>query len=127
MFREYKFGYWWIGIAIAMLVAITVGSLSSTATISTGNIPNADKLIHFSSYFILSIYLCSLIKPSKLFYVGTFCFLWGLGIEIIQPQFDGRQFEWLDLLANSIAVTLGGFFEQKFNIILFIEKRLGVK
>lgn len=110
-----------------MLAAITIGSFSPNATLPESNVPSIDKLVHFFSYTVLSLYFASLIKPSKLFYVGTFCFLWSLGIEVIQPQFDNRYFEWFDLLANALGVSFGCWLEQKFNVLLLTEKILGVK
>jgi len=126
MIRQFRFSSIWITGAILLLVGITVGSLMPPSEVPVDQIPNMDKLIHFSSYLFLSLYLCSLIKPSWLFYVGTFCFLWGLGIEFIQPSVS-RDLEWWDVLANSLGVTAGILIGQKFSPLMFIEKKLGAK
>lgn len=126
MIRQFRFSSIWITGAILLLVGITVGSLTPPGEVPVDQIPNLDKLIHFSSYLFLSLYLCSLIKPSWLFYVGTFCLLWGLGIEFIQP-YTHRDFEWWDVLANSLGVTAGILIGQKFSPLMYIEQKLGIK
>jgi VanZ family protein len=86
---------------------------------------NADKLVHFSMYFILSFLLLydSLsvrqIKPSKVisfFYLPfTITLVLGGSIELIQYFFiDSRDGSIFDMLANLIGMLLGTLTFQLF-------------
>lgn len=44
-------------------------------------------------------------------------FLYSIGIEIVQP-ITGRQFDWLDILANGIGVIVGGVLVYSVSYIL---------
>lgn len=80
------------------------------------SIEGLDKLVHFFMFFtLISCYYFEFIAyhehlPSflKVFLLGG-CF--GLFTELIQGFFTAsRAFDWMDLVADSIGVVLGGLF-----------------
>ncbi|MBF0198038.1 MAG: VanZ family protein [Planctomycetes bacterium] len=64
-----------------------------------------DKLIHASLYFFLGSF-CALAKPGAKLGSLFFCILYGLSDEYHQTFIEGRFFDLLDLLADS----LGAYF-----------------
>ena len=88
-----------------------------------------DKIGHFGLYFILCITLLfgfykfstsddSPIR-SQIIIAVLISILYGIGIEILQAScFETRQFELLDILANSIGAIVGAFVFKKLLIKL---------
>lgn len=74
----------------------------------------ADKLAHFLLFFVLSLLLIhnrsgSELPVTKFFFlfVVTFAIVYGLLLETAQNYIPGRDFSWLDLLADALGGTLG--------------------
>ena len=86
--------------------------------------PYFDKLVHFSLFFIQSIfttktYISRNLNSEKLmtkiiFYLLIFCF----SVEFIQIYIPYRSFEILDLTSNIIGLLSGAFF------VLFLESKI---
>jgi len=75
---------------------------------------NADKIVHFALYFVLSFLVVNFlfvreIKMTKAFIFSLIISIaYGLMIEVLQEYFtQTRHFEWFDVLANSLG-ALGG-------------------
>lgn len=70
--------------------------------------PFSDKLVHFSTYFILTfVALLSSTKKHSLFMILAIQILIGICVEGAQSFVPGRTPEFLDILANSLGVLLG--------------------
>jgi len=60
--------------------------------------------LHTATYLFLS-FSASLRKPTNYILIFIYFFFFGIVIELIQPYFN-RNFELLDILANSLGVFL---------------------
>jgi len=83
---------------------------------SDGELPiplfdGADKLVHFTIYFILVFLLCFSFarKGYALFLAAFFGVIFGIFMELGQYFVPSRSFEYLDILANSLG-CLGAYF-----------------
>lgn len=82
---------------------------------STFNIPNIDKVVHFSFYTIFTgIWLWSVtvkvhrVSKIKVFWVLSGAIIFGFVIELLQKYTTAtRSFEWLDVLANTLGAITG--------------------
>lgn len=85
-----------IGIAMAFMASL----------VSHKNVP-MDKVIHFTSYTILSMTFVLALRPA--FFIPGLIGLVGMsvGIEFLQ-RYTGRSFEVNDMVANACGVGLGG-------------------
>ena len=80
------------------------------------NFPNIDKFVHVVLFGGLTLLFClpysktgfSFLKKRNIFIrISLSMILWGLMIEVIQKFFvPGRDFEWLDWLADSVGVLV---------------------
>lgn len=93
----------WIILTAAMLIGITVLSLSLAKELPS--VPGTDKLHHFISYAIL-VFPTALRRPQHWVKLAIFFILYSGLIEIIQPYVN-RYGEWLDMLANGTGVVIG--------------------
>ncbi|WP_010251961.1 VanZ family protein [Myroides injenensis] len=103
--------FWTILIVIACLV-----EGSSVPKISVFNIPNKDKIAHFTFYFVFSIIWFLYIVKSRLkisrikltFAIFTIVCLLGGSIEILQYYTTtSRSAEWADFFANCLGSIIG--------------------
>jgi VanZ family protein len=89
-----------------MLVAVIAGSLvpGGVAIVSDLN----DKIVHFSSYFLLMTWFAGLYRRHR-HYLGIATILVALGaiLDMLQGGVARRQFDVLDIAANSIGVLVG--------------------
>ena len=110
-------------IAIALTIFITIASLVSLRgfkTISI-NISNFDKIIHFTSYFFLTLSWLFATQhsikrtTSKAILIGVLI-SYGIIIEALQGGMTThRQADLYDILANSIGVLLASILFPKLN------------
>lgn len=108
---------------VLWIVFITVISLATFSKISQIKIQNGDKYVHFTLYFVLTFLLyhsrllsLNLSKKIKLMIcLGISC-AYGIIIEVVQGFFTvNRQFEWIDILANSMGSLLAVLFLYKIS------------
>ena len=93
----------WYGIACAMLLIVAIASL-----LPSPELGSSDKLLHFSTYFVLSAVFTTLNQHSRtLGRVATGLILYGILLEVLQGFTGYRMMDALDMLANSFGV-LGG-------------------
>jgi len=90
----------------------------------------SDKLVHFVGYFALAMWFAGVTRARRYPLVGVL--LIGLGglLEILQGMMNnGRQAEWLDLLADSLGViaALGLAYAGLGRWAMWIERLLGVQ
>lgn len=115
---------YYLFLAIAITLAITIGSLISTPNIRTPQVHNFDKIVHFGGYFVLSLswFLTfnNKIKPLKQFVaIAIIVFFYGIIIEACQMLFTNeRQGDVFDMLAN-----LGGVSIALLIFILILKKK----
>ncbi|HZL11137.1 MAG TPA: VanZ family protein [Prolixibacteraceae bacterium] len=100
------------------LVILYVGCIAALSLLPSQDLPNvklfygADKVIHFSMYFVFSLLFCWALKTelnySLLFLIIPVTIGWGILMEVIQLDMHaGRSFSLYDILANSIGVVAG--------------------
>ena len=104
---------------VSWLVFVTFSSLFSFDGEDTSviNIPNFDKFVHFTFYFVMVIlgvlavreYLKTPMKFLKVtIYMLFFAILYGIIIEVLQYTLTvNRQGDILDALANTLGALLG--------------------
>lgn len=91
-----------------ILVFIGIAILSLLPPKSIEKIGEHDKINHLIAYAVLSLNVGLVIKRLKTY---LFCLPlligYGLLLEYLQGFVPGRQPSWLDVLANSIGVSIG--------------------
>jgi len=110
-----------IAIALTIFIAITsLVSFKGMKTVSLG-INNFDKIVHFTSYFILSLSwffaLQAFLKKRKIKIALILALIsYGIIIEGLQGVMTThRQADIYDILANSIGVLLATFLFPRLN------------
>ncbi len=110
-------------IAIALTIFITIASLASLRGLKTIsiNISNFDKIVHFTSYFLLTLSWFFATQhtikktTSKAILIGILI-SYGIIIEALQGGMTThRQADFYDILANSIGVLLAATLFPKLN------------
>ena len=92
----------WLLLGIIYILLILLGSLAKIPE-SEIQFSGADKIIHFSMYFILVGWFSQLYeKNSSRLIILLLAMLLGLLIEILQGLTAYRSFDYLDEVANSI-------------------------
>jgi VanZ family protein len=108
---------------IGWISFIVFVSLASFPSISQVKVENGDKYVHLILYFVLTFLLffsrfipSGYSKKAKLIVCLLSCILFGIIIEIMQREFtESRQFEWSDIVANSLGSLVGVLFAVKFS------------
>lgn len=98
-------------------------SLASFPSISQVKVENGDKYVHFVLYFVLTFLLfysrvlpVDYSKKAKFFICLLVSISFGMIIEIMQGEFtQSRQFEWSDLVANSLGSLVAVLFAYKYS------------
>jgi VanZ family protein len=68
----------------------------------------SDKILHFTGYFLLTTWFCGVARPRRYWLVAVGLLILGGSIEIAQGlMHNGRDAEWLDMLANTLGVGAG--------------------
>jgi hypothetical protein len=108
IFRKHEFRHpaLWITVAwslVAVVVYLSLASLSISAPAA-----HADKYGHVLAYgvvmfWFLQIYECT---PSRLTFAGALIAL-GIGLEFAQSWTGYRTFDYADMVANAIGITIG--------------------
>ena len=102
-----------IKLAVSILYIGLVAALSLLPVKDLPNVPlfpGADKLIHTTMYFGLSILLLWTFHTRKIlrWKLYTFIVSWGISMEILQIiMHAGRHFSLFDILANITGLLLG--------------------
>ena len=101
-----------ITVAIYSCFIFTV-SVIPVHTPKAVSFPNADKIVHFAMYFLLSFILVNTrlrsYKKYPRWFTFFYCFFFGFAIECIQYFLPYRSFELLDQAANSFGAFAGLF------------------
>ena len=83
-----------------------------TTYIPKQNFSNIDKVHHFIAYATLMLWFAQSFGGRARLWVAGALIAMGIAIEFAQP-FTGRQFSYLDMLANSGGVLLGFILAHK--------------
>jgi glycopeptide antibiotics resistance protein len=84
---------------------------------SVGNILLGDKIIHLFSFGILMYCFSMLWKQNHIrIILGVFFMMLGIGLELLQTPVGAGQFEFGDIIANTLGVVIGYLF-TKFHAV----------
>ena len=99
---------WLAGLVIITVLSLLPGDLSPQVTLS-------DKLVHFSAYLLAGgVGAMATSNGRRMLLVLAATATVSLGIEVLQMAVPGRQFEWLDFVANSLGLGLAGLAVMAF-------------
>ncbi|MCB0537436.1 MAG: VanZ family protein [Chitinophagales bacterium] len=106
-------------IAIVLLVAIMYVSLLPKIELPKTNIFQADKIVHFSMYFILSVALFkgffNVNLKKSLTFACVLSFLYGFIVEILQYSLTStRMFDVFDIFANGMGAIFAYLIVSKY-------------
>jgi VanZ family protein len=91
----------WRGIGWSLILAVWVLSLMPQPP----SAPGGDKLHHLLAYFGLMLLFCQWHPRKQHAMLAIALVFMGCAVEVIQPL-TGRDFSWLDMLANSTGVMI---------------------
>ena len=122
--RHLRFRRLWIGIGILMVLAVTVASVISLPS-PIDRVMVHDKLIHTVAYACMMGWFAQIFRHdlTRLVLVVGLVML-GIGIEFIQGTTASRQFDILDMIANTSGVVLAWALAYTWvgNTLLWIEE-----
>jgi VanZ family protein len=111
----YELKYKWIWIILGLVLVALITTLSLMPASSLPKLYSNDKFVHFFAYFTVTCWFVGLIRPDFYLLLGIVFFSFSFTIEIMQDKLTRfRQFEWLDLLANSIGIFSAVFLGYVF-------------
>jgi glycopeptide antibiotics resistance protein len=110
------FKKWWLG--IGWFLVIVVIALSLMPPTPTGDslfeIPYADKIVHFFTYFILMGWFAQIYHvPSIRWRLAISWLFLGIGLEILQSMSGVRHGDVTDIIANSLGILLSWLLASK--------------
>lgn len=79
---------------------------------------SVDKIHHFIAYATLMLWFAQSFRGTKRYWIVGGLILMGILIEFAQP-FTGREFSYLDMLANSTGVLIGLLIAAKGGDFLY--------
>ena len=98
----------WFALGVALLAAVVGGSLASLPAPAEGVMLH-DKWLHLGAYGALMLWFAQVFRsPLARLMLGVALAALGVGVEYLQGMTATRQFDELDMLANSAGVLLGG-------------------
>lgn len=104
--RHLRFRRLWIGVGILLVMAVTIGSVISLPT-SVKAVMLQDKLVHALAYACMMGWFAQIYRHdlTRLVFVVGLIVL-GIAIEFVQGTTGYRQFDVLDMVANTSGVIL---------------------
>ncbi len=122
-----------IAIAIIDILLITLlSTLNLSVTVEPQGIGHLDKVVHFCFYFSMNLLLmaatmvCCRPTGSRWMLLTTLAAItYGAGIEVVQI-YVGRDFDLLDILANSAGAFTALFIAQNGVINSYIRRFLSI-
>jgi VanZ family protein len=117
-----RFKHLWLGIGLLLVAAVAVASVVS---LPEGMASINDKILHLGVYACLMGWFAQIFRHDltrMLLVVGLV--LMGIGMEFLQGMVPSRQFEVLDMIANSSGVVLAWALAYTWvgNVLPWIEK-----
>jgi VanZ family protein len=103
---DLRFPWLWLGLGWLIVIAICIGSLLPEPP-DLGFTLN-DKLIHFTSYFLLTVWFSGLYSRVRYYMLITVIVVaLGVALDAMQGATATRQFDLFDILANSAGAIVG--------------------
>lgn len=102
-------------LGLAVTIALVYFYLSPDYPLkqSVTNTLLGDKIIHLFSFGVLMYSFCLFLKQDRIRTVLGICLvLLGVGLEILQAPMGGGQFEFGDIVANTLGVAAGYLFTK---------------
>lgn len=101
-----RFAWLWWAVGYALVMLTIHDSLERHPPTFAALV--SDKVVHFTGYFLLATWFGGVARRTRYWAVGLGLITLGGTIEIAQGlMHNGRDAEWLDMLANTLGVTLG--------------------
>jgi len=101
-----RYAWLWWALGYILLVWTVNDSLERHPPDIFFHVFPSDKALHFTGYFLLATWFAGVAQRSRYWLVGILLIAFSGAIEIAQGlMHNGRQAEWLDLLANTCGVT----------------------
>jgi len=102
-----------------VLCVVTISLLSLSPSESVPQVGGFDKVVHFLSYFFLSLsFWLGFNKVKAAWFVLVLLVLFGVCIEILQSFVPGRMMSFMDAVANALGVLAGFWmFMAMFNVM----------
>ncbi len=102
-------------VAVVAVVGVCLMPINQSALPSFYGV---DKIEHFVTYFVLSLYFCQVIRQRfHLHCVGLLVML-GILIEFLQILTGYRMFDLWDIVANTLGVAAGYFIGKNYGTVL---------
>jgi VanZ family protein len=99
-----------LGLAVALAVIYFYLNPTFPIKQSVANTLLGDKLIHLFSFGLLMYCFCLIWKQNYIrIILGIFFIMLGVGLEMLQAPVGGGQFEFGDIIANTLGVAIGFF------------------
>lgn len=119
MEKAFRFHLIYASAAIVLLMAIMYVSLLDKVELPEAPVIQADKIVHFTMYFILSLAIYKGFFNKKLLksilIASLLSFLYGLIVEILQFSLTStRMFDIFDIFANGIGTIFAYLIVNKY-------------
>lgn len=117
----YKF-WSFLGILMVLLV-IYISLVSNPPDLVHFN--QSDKIMHYLAYMILMCWFGQIYSnKTESFLVALYLVCLGIFLEVIQGLGGFREFEYCDMVANTLGVVFGFILSRKrcFNFLYFLER-----
>lgn len=97
----------WLGLGWLMVAFVCFGSLLPAPEMDLRPLVG-DKLIHFGAYLVLTVWFGGLYgRPLNYVVIAAVLIALGLVLDMLQGMMPTRQFDLLDVLANSAGALVG--------------------
>jgi len=101
-----RYGAWWLGAGIFMLIVVLVLCLASMPTVLPP-LSLSDKLMHLLTFMTLMLWFGGIYPVEKSRSLILPLLVYGALIELLQLLGGSRSAEWLDLVADAAGIGLG--------------------
>ena len=99
-----RFPWFWQSLGWALVLAVCVASLLPGPALP--QIPVSDKFEHAVTYFLLMVWFAGLYPRARHLRIGLLLVGLGLALDIAQAPLETRQFDLLDVAANTGGILL---------------------
>ena len=102
---DLRFRWLWLGFGCLLVAAVCIGSLLPARDF--GIVLN-DKILHFVSYFVLTVWFSGLSgRRAHYLLIALVVIALGAALDLMQSATATRYFELFDILANAIGALVG--------------------
>lgn len=103
---ELRFPWLWLGLGWLMVAGICFGSLLPAPPRIGFTLD--DKILHFVSYFALTVWFSGLYSRARHYLAITLIVVvLGFVLDVLQGTTSSRQFDLFDVLANAVGAMIG--------------------